>query len=73
MWVEESNMQFNAEKFQTPQCQSINRLPLKYGEPVGIAIPEVESMHDLGIHMNSELLFHVHIAKMSTMSRQLTC
>lgn len=73
-WAEKNNMQFNAEKFQALcyQHARLNAEPIKYTGPGGTAIPEAETVRDLGIYMSNNASFHVHVAKLSMKCRRLT-
>ena len=72
-WAEDNNMQFNVGKFQALHYKptNINALQPKYTGPGGIAVPESQSVRDLGIHMSNDASFHAHVAKMVVTCRRL--
>ena len=72
-WAKENGMQFNAGKFQALRYQPFPAYPLQqsYVGPDGIAIPELDTVRDLGIKMSKDATFRAHIAGMVAKCRRM--
>ena len=69
--------QLNVGKFQALHYRpinaniNINTLQPRYTGPGGIAVPESQSVRDLGIYMSNDASFHAHVTKMAVTCRRL--
>lgn len=64
-------MQFNAEKFRALRYRFTNASQLEFIGAGSTAVPESQTVIDLGISICNDASFHVHIAKVAAKCRQL--
>ena len=62
-WAEDVNMTFNSDKFECLRYwPKQNKADFCYKSPDGTIIEEKQHLRDLGVEMDSDLTFSVHIA-----------
>lgn len=65
-WAEEYNIQFDAGKLETFHHQQTNKVQLEVRGLAGSAIPKLESVLNLGIHLSKKATSSLHFAQMTT-------
>ena len=72
-WAEDTNMVFNSDKFECLRFWpgKTSKPEFCYQSPDGSTIEEKSNLRDLGVQINSDLTFSIHIENIVTKANQL--
>lgn len=73
IWAVENTTQFDDTKIQALRYQPKSKLQLKCIGSTGDTITYSESERDLGLHMNNDTTYRVHIAQLATQFKRTAC